>query len=434
MRTMDVLARLAATSLLAASLGASAAAGDFDASFGTGGVVLGAVGTDSNEGLVIDRLEGIVFIKSVDSGPSRIVSLRRLRANGTLDTGFGVGGEATLVTYPAGQFATTNLAPDGRRLVGVSRSDTEVTVRRFSESGVLDAGFGAGGVATLTDTYGLAIIGAAVQPDSKVLVVTTVLDLVVGSQQIVLYRLTAAGALDATFGTGGVVKTAIAGRAGNDRGTGLALQADGKIVVFGRSQNTGGGTDPIVLRYLANGSLDATFASGGVAVVPFAGEPNVIARRGFITSDGKITAIGTIVAPPPDLAKGVAALRLNADGSVDVTFGTNGRAAALTNRASGLNVARQTDDKFLIAGFYQDLAGGGPLHRLTPFGTRDAAWDGDGLLNVVIAGFANTNLGDVAIDSHDRIVVVGDVSTLPDFSDSRWFVARLDAGRMVTCR
>jgi uncharacterized delta-60 repeat protein len=430
----SVFARLAAASLLAASLAAAGAAGDLDAGFGAGGIVLGPPGSDGNEGVVIDRTEGIVFVKRADVGASRIVSLHRLRANGAEDATFGTGGDATLATYASGAFFASGLALDGRRLVAVSLTDTEITVRRFSEGGALDAAFGTGGVTTLPVDFGLAIIDVRAQPDSKVLIVTTSHDPAAPAltQQIALFRLTASGVLDATFGSGGVVYTAIPGRAGFDRGTGLALQADGKIVVVGRSRNATGTSDPVALRYLANGTLDATFATGGVAIVPF-GADNTVARRVLIGPDGKITAIGTGF--DASLAqKGLVAFRLDSSGNLDLGFGAEGRGTLFAG-GDGINVARQSDDKLVAVGAFNDgTPRGGAVHRLTAFGTRDTSWDGDGLLEIKPPGFANAELGEVAIDSHDRIVIVGGTWNAVDSSDSRWFVARLDAGRMITCR
>src|SRR5438128_8975310 len=67
------------------------------------------------------------------------------------------------------------------------------------------------------------------------------------------------GDLDATFGTGGRVLTDFGGGAG---ARALALQADGRIVVAGRSR-VAVGDDFALARYNPNGSLDSSFGSGG---------------------------------------------------------------------------------------------------------------------------------------------------------------------------
>ncbi len=70
-------------------------------------------------------------------------------------------------------------------------------------------------------------------------------------------RFKADGSFDSTFGTEGKVTTPIG--LGNDEGTNVALQSDGKIVVIGSSFNASGNTDYIVIRYTSAGTVDSTF-------------------------------------------------------------------------------------------------------------------------------------------------------------------------------
>src|SRR5205823_3278527 len=73
----------------------------------------------------------------------------------------------------------------------------------------------------------------------------------------------ASGDLDVTFGTDGKVITDFS--SGIDSGKGMAIQADGKILVAGYASN-GTDNDFAVARYNANGSLDATFGTGGKVI------------------------------------------------------------------------------------------------------------------------------------------------------------------------
>jgi uncharacterized delta-60 repeat protein len=72
-----------------------------------------------------------------------------------------------------------------------------------------------------------------------------------------------AGDLDPSFGTDGTVITDPLGVGDNDRTSTIAAQADGKILVS--TDLTGNGTfsGPLV-RYNPDGSLDASFGTGGV--------------------------------------------------------------------------------------------------------------------------------------------------------------------------
>src|SRR6478672_1709197 len=80
-----------------------------------------------------------------------------------------------------------------------------------------------------------------------------------GVEQLEDRTLLTAGALDPSFGAGGIVTTALT--SGTQGANSIVLQGDGKIVVAGN-----GGTDFGLARYNTNGTLDATFGSGGKVV------------------------------------------------------------------------------------------------------------------------------------------------------------------------
>src|SRR5690349_12187349 len=73
----------------------------------------------------------------------------------------------------------------------------------------------------------------------------------------------AAGDLDSTFGTGGMVITDLGTR--EDHLYDIALQPDGKIVAVGYKM-VGGDFQPVMLRYNADGTADSSFGNGGLVV------------------------------------------------------------------------------------------------------------------------------------------------------------------------
>ncbi len=122
----------------------------------------------------------------------------------------------------------------------------------------------------------------------------------------------APGDLDLTFGTGGKVTTDFAGD--GDLAFAVALQPDGKIVAAGRSS-----FDFALARYNADGSLDPTFGTGGKVTTDFGFDE---AFAVALQPDGKIVAAGyAVVGSSLDFALA----RYNADGSLDPTFGTDGK-------------------------------------------------------------------------------------------------------------
>ncbi|MEE9269624.1 MAG: delta-60 repeat domain-containing protein [Candidatus Krumholzibacteria bacterium] len=82
--------------------------------------------------------------------------------------------------------------------------------------------------------------------------------------------LAGAGDRDSSFGTGGLVTTD-SGFDVSEVARAVAIQADGKIIAAGRGTGIGG-TDFALVRYNTDGSLDATFGTGGVVTTDFAAD------------------------------------------------------------------------------------------------------------------------------------------------------------------
>jgi uncharacterized delta-60 repeat protein len=99
----------------------------------------------------------------------------------------------------------------------------------------------------------------------------------------------------------------------------------------------------------ADGDLDPTFGSGGKATTDFSGRSNS-ASAIALQSDGKIVVAGDALTAtgPPDIA----VARYNNDGSLDSSFGTGGRVTTdFAGRSdNGTAIAVQPDGKILVAG------------------------------------------------------------------------------------
>src|SRR5436190_17286841 len=98
----------------------------------------------------------------------------------------------------------------------------------------------------------------------------------------------APGDLDPTFGSGGKVSTAIG--SGHDDANAMVLQPDGKIVAGGWTVS---GANYLfgLARYNSNGTLDASFGSGGIVTTAFGGTRDPCYAI-VLQSDGKIVAAG----------------------------------------------------------------------------------------------------------------------------------------------
>jgi uncharacterized delta-60 repeat protein len=166
---------------------------------------------------------------------------------------------------------------------------------------------------------------------------------------------TAAGTLDAGFGSGGKVSTDLGSRF--DHAEALAVQTDGKIVVAGSTQDPTQGDNFAIVRYTSGGELDTSFGDGGKVSTDFGGKADV-ADAVAIQSDGKIVVAGTSHATAT--GDNIALARYTTDGKLDTGFGDGGKVSTdLGTKADHANaVAIQRDGKIVVAGSTHDPAQG----------------------------------------------------------------------------
>jgi uncharacterized delta-60 repeat protein len=201
----------------------------------------------------------------------------RYNLDGSLDTSFGNGGRVltnisseelgTRVASAVQRDGKIVMAAEGVTAGGISR---QFALARYNSDGTFDAGFGSGGL-VFTPISGYQAAGIAIQPDGK---------LVAGIEGsgFTLARYNQNGSLDATFGSSGIVTTQA------DNLNGLAIQpADGKIIAVG-SGPIGTQGSSMLARYNPDGTLDATFGSGGIVAGSFGQGDTAVALQ----ADGKI--------------------------------------------------------------------------------------------------------------------------------------------------
>jgi uncharacterized delta-60 repeat protein len=213
----------------------------------------------------------------------------------------------------------------------------------------------------------------------------------------------ASGTLDPGFGGTGKVSPVF----GGDE-TGMALQPDGKIVMVGGTGGTG--SDFALARFNADGSPDAGFgtAGNGTITTDLAGG-NDDARAVALQSDGKIVVVGlSRVGSSDDFA----IVRYLPNGTVDTTFGTQGRITTDFGggRDRALAVAVLPDDRIVVVGDAILPAPGNTdfaLARYTANGAPDLTFDGDGKLTADIGGGVDIAQNVVLQGAQGAILVSG---------------------------
>ena len=274
--------------------------------------------------------------------------------------------------------------------------------------GQLDPTFGTGGsVRLLPSNEDIALRGVATQPDGKIVLAGG--DFTADTTLVV--RLLENGALDPTFGTGGIVSLKLGSEASEARA--VLLQPDGKIVVAGSAK---GATtyDFMVARLNADGSPDLSFGGGdGNEVFPVGTEQDR-AEALALGPGGRIVATGE-ARTPSDGAVALAVLGSN--GLPDTGyFGGDGVTTESTVPKSdqGVAAAMLADGRVLVGDANAAGAGKGfTLVQLLPAGSRDPAFGGgDGLVEVPVpSGGTESNLGgrisDFELLADGRIVASG---------------------------
>jgi uncharacterized delta-60 repeat protein len=287
---------------------------------------------------------------------------------------------------------------------------------RGASPGSLDPSFGSGGIAaTGSDSR---LFGAVLQDDGKAVGVGEG-----GAQSnvasLVLARFTSSGSFDRSFGSGGVVRgPAIPGsRDTNSLGRAVTVQPDGRLVVVGSATDpTGAYADGLIVeRYNSNGSLDASFGSGGV-VTALTGQSFGDGYAVALQPDGKIVAAGSATAAGSGgIAPRVAVLRLNADGSLDASFGAGGiDVLDLGAYSYARAIALQPGGQIVIAGSRGPGAQSATalIARLTASGALDRSFAGTGFYtNQYAQGASSSAFNTVMVEGDGKIVAAGDAAS-----------------------
>lgn len=279
-----------------------------------------------------------------------------------------------------------------------------------ASSGALDTTFGAGGmVSTPLGTGNDVAQAVAIQPDGKIVVAGYGPNGTNNDFAVVRYNPN--GTLDDTFdgasNGNGIVLAPIG--TSEDEAFGIALQPDGKIILAGQSYN-GTNTDIAFARFNANGTLDNTFDGDGRIVI--AGPGNDLVRSVAVQPDGRIVAVGNIFT---GTNTDIALIRLTANGSLDAGFdGNAGNANGIVTTAIGTSndlgygVAIQPDARIVVAGYFV-----GPFStdtvilRYTSDGRLDPTFSGDGIFT---NSFSPTNTDEalsLALQPDGKIVFAG---------------------------
>jgi uncharacterized delta-60 repeat protein len=277
----------------------------------------------------------------------------------------------------------------------------------FNGTGVVTTGFGttpfhaadSGNAAARDGTGGIYVAGTTPANNNDIAVV----------------RLTAAGVLDTSFGNNGIVTTDIGGA--DDRGTGVAIDGSGNVLVAGTTGDQSTGDDFALVRYTSAGVPDSTFGGGdGVVTTDFGANTEDVAAGIALVGGSPIVAGYTDTNSDPETnSYDFAVAKYTSAGVLDSSFDGDGRVTTDfgSDQDQGFTVLG-TGSTFVVAG-RTDPSGADvddfALARYTAStGALDGTFGSGGKQTVDFSGTATGN-GDfaaaLAIDSSNKIVVAG---------------------------
>ncbi|WP_158561336.1 3-coathanger stack domain-containing protein [Emticicia sp. C21] len=252
-----------------------------------------------------------------------------------------------------------------------------IAVARYMKDGRLDTSFGNNGRMTYyTGGYDTIAYALTILSDGKILLAGTISNIDPNDKDFFVMRILADGSTDNTFDGDGMVKINLVG---NDECNSMVLQPEGKIILCGNVIDVNDASKSVALvRLNANGTIDNTFDTDGKVYVTNA--PEGKNARSVTVSAGKIYVCGI-----GNEGGGFIAMKFNDNGSLDNSFGGDGIVSIGGLLAGAQDIAVQADGKVILGGALgSDMA----VVRLTTSGALDNTFAGDGIFTISAPSFA----------------------------------------------
>jgi uncharacterized delta-60 repeat protein len=398
---------------------AQVAPGDLDPSFGTGGrVITDFGGYEKAYAVAVDSSGKIVVAGYTEaSGGYAQFALVRYNSDGSLDPTFGTAGKVT-TDFGEGMGLVYALVIDSQdRIVVAGDFRNDFALARYDSHGNLDTTFGSNGkVTTEFVEYGTEAARAIAIDSNGRIVVAGYTDNHSYHYDFALARYNSEGSLDTTFGTNGKVITDFGST--SDLAYALVIDSQGRIVVAGQCVLSNSRLGFALARYDTEGIIDTSFGTDGKVTTDF----GIAAEAFALTIDGQGQIVAAGWSGPQDLYD-FALARYNPNGSLDTTFGTDGKVTTDFNGGAdvGNAVAVDSSGRILVAGTasWDDFA----LARYNPNGSLDTSFGTGGKVTTDFSGEFGDVAYAVAIDSGEKIILAGTV-----FWENAFGLARYLAG------
>jgi uncharacterized delta-60 repeat protein len=268
-------------------------------------------------------------------------------------------------------------------------------------SGSLDTCFGGTGIVASSISPPNWAVEVQMQADGKSVVALHGANPSGSGSDFYAVRYDSDGNLDTTFGTGGLVRIQFTSCADAEHIAAVALQSDGKILLAGSAYIKSNTYGFAVARLNPDGSLDSSFGNGGRVFFGFSS--SAVLRAMVLQPDSRIVLVGS-------QSSDFAVARINANGTLDNTFGTGGKVVVQTVKSNtdgvgGANAVTlqsiNNEERIVVGGgrpstsrLSRDFA----IMRFTPSGALDTSFGSGGQVFTDFYGY---------MDRVDELVIVG---------------------------
>lgn len=385
------------------------APGTLDTTFGDGGIVVTNFDNDIDEAYAIAiQSDGKIVVAGCaynTSNSNKDFALARYNSNGSLDTTFGSGGKVTTnfdSTIGTDIAYAIKIDQNGKIVVVGTRQNNKFAVVRYNTNGSLDTSFG-----EISGSTRKGYVITDIDSSKNDLAYSVAFDasnrIVVAGYSgndfcVVLYE--EDGDLDTTFGTNGIATYDLGTT--SDYGRAIAIQPDGKLLIGGDSNNKFA-----LIRYESNGSnLDNGFGTSGKIITDMKNGGD-LGNALLLQPDGKIIQVGTS-SNSDTTSYDFALIRYTTSGSIDSSFGVNGKVFTnfIENGRNDYAYATTTDanGRIIVVGYTQ---------KSSKYDFAVSRYDANGNLDTAF-GAIKFDLGTnddrayaVAIQSDGKIVIAG---------------------------
>jgi uncharacterized delta-60 repeat protein len=359
-----------------------------DPSFGADGQVTVAASNSGPSSLAYVASTGATLVAVVgsDGTGGRASFIARLSSSGVVDSSFGNQGKAIM---PGGMLATQVLDAGGGAVlvVGTPAAGTGnpgTVLARLTATGALDPAFGTGGIATSTVGAPYSTRKAVIGSDGRIFV-GIMLNTGASTTEIGIAAFSATGAPDPSFGDAGIAATNLGGQVG---WVGIAIQPDGKLVADAGAQLPGAiHTDAVVARFLPTGQVDTAFATNGLFVQLLGGTSDDL-KSVVVEPNGNLLVAGAQFTSQSGATPqtGVIA-ELTSQGTLNTSFGVGGTIVE-SPPGDALNfvaIATGADNNIYGLLMEQDGPFNCSLRRYTPDGKPDPTFGSGGVVSLTHA-------------------------------------------------